>query len=98
MSSTQTVINPATALGVGTFDASAYHSVVLFATNLAGAEEVDVMIGGGNAEVIATDSAGAALKLTATVPSAVVPGGPLYVLRKDATAGLSGVYAAPAVP
>lgn len=98
MSSTQTVINPQTALGEGTFDASPYHSVTLFASNLAGAEEVDVLLGGGNVEVIATDSAGAPLKLTATVPSAVVPGGPLYVLRKDATAGQSGVYAAPALP
>lgn len=96
---TVTVANPTTAAILAadraTFDASAYANVVVFASNLAGAETVEVFLGGGNVLVPATDPAGAALALTADSPSALLPGGPQYLFVKSATVGLSGVYAAP---
>lgn len=97
MALTQTLLNPATAADSATFDASAYPSVVVFASGLAGAEEVEVMIGGGDVPVAATGPAGTALVLTATAPSANLAGGPMYILNKGVTAGASGVYAAPAI-
>jgi len=100
MSSTQTVTAPKTAAVAASavdssFDASAYADVTVFATNLAGAETVDVLLGGGNAAVAVTKSDGTALVLTAASPSALLPGGPLYLFAKSVTVGLSGIYAAP---
>lgn len=96
--STVTILNPTTSASSGTFDAAAYAGIVIFATGLAGAEEIDVLIGGGNTTVVATKADGTALTLTADSPSAFLEGGPLYVLNKDATAGVAGVYAAPRLP
>lgn len=93
---TQTILNPQTAAGSGTFDAAAYKTVTAFASGLAGAEVVDVLLGGGPVAVPATNAAGTALQLTLAAPSALLPGGPMYIFNKGVTAGAAGVYCAPA--
>lgn len=60
---------------------------------LAGAEEVDIFVKSGATYVIALDVSGNVAKLTATEPSAALPGGSQYAVKKDATAGSCGVYA-----
>lgn len=69
-----------------------YHSVVLHAAGLAGAEEVDIEIGGGATPVVYTVD-GAPVKLTASQPNAELPVGPIYLISKDATAGAVAVIA-----
>lgn len=72
-------------------DTSAMESVVLHADGLAGAEEVDVYILGGQTEIPFYN--GAVIKLTNTITSVVLPTGPTYGIRKDATVAACGVYA-----
>ena len=93
---TITVINETTGAANGNFDAAAYAGVTFFATGLAAAEEVDIMLGGGAVLVPACDAAGP-IKLTATSPSRHLPGGPAYVLQKDATVAAGAVYGSPRI-
>lgn len=91
-----TVITPRTAAVVTQVDFPSdwYEQVVVVATGLAGAEEVDIYIKIGSTYVVAYDQAGAAYKLTATRTSIPLPGGPIYGFLKDATAGAAGVFMA----
>lgn len=77
------------------YHATGTGEVTFMAVGLAGAEEIDIFVGGGSAWVVATDSAGAAIKLTATEPQATLPaGGIIYALDKDATVANTEVLAA----
>jgi hypothetical protein len=91
---TQTIIVPQTAAVTEEQDLSTkyYKNVVVAADGLAGAEEVDIFIK-VNGEYVIYASGGTAIKLTATQPSATLPGGPIYGFLKDATAGACGVFA-----
>lgn len=95
MGATVTIINPTTA-AVATkqaLDARHYDRVILSAPGLAGAEEVDVVVGGGAAWAPFTMPDGTtSAKLTATNASIELPGG-YYGITKDATAGGVGVEA-----
>jgi hypothetical protein len=90
--STITLIGPQTAAGVELLNTDPYHSVVLHAEGLAGAEEVDIEIMGGAAAIPYTVG-GVAVTLTATAPNATLPTGPVYQISKDATAGACVVQA-----
>lgn len=93
---TRTIIPPQTA-AVATqvdFPSDKYSQIVAIATGLAGVEEVDVYVKVGSTYVIASDSAGAAIKLTATAPTLTLVGGPIYGFLKDATAAAAGVFMA----
>lgn len=70
-----------------------YDTVIIAANNLAGAEVVTISLHLDGVEVPVTDSAGAAVELTATAPSVALEGGPIYHLDKDITAGACAVYA-----
>lgn len=66
--------------------------ITLSASNLAGAEEVDIYVRSDTAWVVVADPAtGNAVKLTATIPAVSLRGGPLYGVLKDATAGSCSV-------
>lgn len=90
----QTIISPRTAAVSTQADLSTkyYENVVVAASALAGAEEVDIYIKVNGVYVIYA-SGGTPIKLTATQPSATLPGGPIYGFLKDATAGSCGVFA-----
>lgn len=79
MGATVTIINATTAAVADkqTIDARWYESVVFAAPGLAGAEEVDIYIGGGAAW-------GVAGKLTASAQTLTLPGA-MYGIAKDAT-------------
>ena len=66
--------------------------IVISASNLAGAEEVDLYVNSGGSWVVVADPAtGSAVKLTASIPEQTLRGGPLYGVLKDATAGSCSV-------
>lgn len=90
----QAIITPRTAAVTTQADLSTkyYKNVVVAADRLAGAEEVDIYIKVNGTYIIYT-VAGTAVKLTATSPSATLPGGPIYGFQKDATATATGVFA-----
>lgn len=91
---TATIISPSTAAAANAvFNSDCYISLVLFADGLAAAEEVDIKVAGGGVAIPYTVG-GAAVKLTAAQPFAVLPIGPTYLIDKDATASACGVYAA----
>jgi hypothetical protein len=95
---TYTILAPQTGVttapdGYSIFNSKWYKEVVVAADNLAGAEEVDIYILVNSRYVLACDSEGDAVKLTATAPSRVLPGGPVYAFLKDATVGASGIFA-----
>jgi flavoprotein len=79
---TAAVVNTAAKLVTNKYD-----TVIVSATVLAGAEEVDVYILSGGVMLVVTDSAGDAVKLTATAPSVTLEGGPMYAFAKDSTVG-----------
>lgn len=92
--STATLVGPQTAAAANlVLNTDSFTSTVLFADGLAAAEEVDIKVAGGLTPVVYAVG-GAAVKLTATQPFAILPQGPTYLIDKDATAGLCGVYAA----
>jgi hypothetical protein len=70
-----------------------YSKAIVTATNLAGAEDVEVLMKSGGNYVSVTDAAGDPLFLTATVPSTVLEGGPIYAFAKDETAGACAILA-----
>lgn len=73
-----------------------HYGIVIGANNLAGAEEVDIYVRVNETWVILADpQSGAPIKLTSTVPTQNLRGGPLYGVLKDATAGSCGVYWGP---
>lgn len=75
-------------------DASNHEWVMLAANNLAGAEEVDILIRVGGGYVAAPNQAQTGpAKLTATITAVKMEGGLEYAVLKDATAGACGVYA-----
>lgn len=90
----QAIISPRTAAVTTQADLSTkyYEQVVVAADKLAGAEEVDIYIKVNGAYVLYAIG-GTAVKLTATQPSATLPGGPIYGFQKDATATACGVFA-----
>lgn len=79
-----------TSAGVYRLDSASYPKVTLMATNIAGAEYVDVQILGVD-ETLITVAAwdGRAHAIDATNGAVTVPGGPVYVLTKSATASPS---------
>ncbi len=90
-----TLIAPTTAAVVAKvpLDATGYAAVILSANLLAGAEEVDIFFNSGGTWMTAADSTGTAIKLTATITSQVLEGGPMYGVLKDATVGACAVVA-----
>jgi hypothetical protein len=70
-----------------------YAAVVISANLLAGAEEVDIFFNSGGTWMTAADATGTAIKLTASITSQVLEGGPTYAVVKDATVGACGVFA-----
>lgn len=87
MGATTTVINATTSAVTtkATLDARAYDRVLLSAPGLAGAEEVDIFLGGGKDWATFTLPDGTTpAKLTATNMSLEVPGG-YFGIVKDAT-------------
>lgn len=96
-SKTYIILQPTTAAVVapdyGLFNSSWYDHVVIASDALAGAEEVDIFIKIGDNYIVASDFSGNPAVLTATAPSINLPGGPVYAVLKDATAGAAGVYA-----
>lgn len=90
----QTIISPTAAAVTTEADLSTkyYENVVVAADALATTEEVDIFIK-VNGEYVIYASGGTAIKLTATQPSATLPGGPIYGFLKDATADACGVFA-----
>ena len=95
MGATITVI-AATTAAVATarpLDARGYDRVVISASGLAAAEEVDVQLGGGSAYAPFTMPDGTtSAKLTATNASIELPGA-LFGILKDATGGSVSVQA-----
>lgn len=88
-----TIVQPQTAAKTSSsFDARGYDSVNVCADNLAAAEVVNILIVAGSTNKQLTDTAGVALKLTATIPFIFLQGGAYYVFDKSVTAGLCGVY------
>lgn len=95
MSNQQTVIPPTTGSVVTqvVVPSDKFPYIVLSASNLAGAEEVDIYLRSGSAWVVVADpSTGNAVKLTASIPTQTLRGGPEYGVLKDATAGACGVF------
>lgn len=94
---TYTLISPRTAAvtapSYGKFNSKWYKHVVLAADTLAGAEEVDIYIEVNGKYLVAIDTDNEVAKLTATAPVITLPGGPVYAVLKDATAGACGVFA-----
>lgn len=69
------------------------HKFVIVGTDaLATTEEADLFVKQGNTWVTLTDLTGTAVKLTASIQSITLDGGPEYAATKDATAGACGVY------
>lgn len=66
-------------------------NVVFIASGLAGAEEADLELYAGNDTWITYDISGTPVTLTATQPHVTAPAGPLYRVKKDASAGAAGV-------
>lgn len=95
-SKTYTIISPRTAAVVapnyGKFNSSWYDHVVIAADTLAGAEEVDIYIEVNGKYLVAISTDNTAAKLTAAAPVITLPGGPVYAVLKDATAGACGVF------
>lgn len=95
MGATTTIINPTTTAvsTVQWIDARGYDRVVLSAPGLAGAEEVDIVLGGGAVAAAFTMPDGTTpAALTAAGASLELPGG-MYGVTKDATAASVGVNA-----
>lgn len=90
----QAVITPRTAAVAVQADLSTkyYENVVVAADKLAGAEEVDIYIKVNGTYVLWLVENEAA-KLTATAPTIVLPGGPIYGFLKDSTEAACGVFA-----
>ena len=92
---TVTLINAQTAAvtapAYAKFSTNSYSEVLLSATGLAGAEEVDVFIASGDDWVLAVDKQGAVAKLTVSKPSIELVPGPIYGVLKDATVAPSSV-------
>lgn len=70
-----------------------YEFVVVSALGLAGAEEVPINIVLGGTEKQVTNTSGTAQKLTATIVTLQLAGGPTYSLTKPATASAASLYA-----
>jgi len=93
-----TLANPATAAATVTFDAGQYQSVTFCASNIAGAETVDVYIRTpDNDDLLLAAWDLRTHAIDATNLAVTVTGGPLYVLVKSATAATSVPYASPCV-
>lgn len=91
---TRTPISPTTAAvtAKAPFNTRGCTAVTVSADNLAGAEEVSIFIYTNGGWEVMTDTAGAAVKLTATVPLKVLEGGPRYGVTKTSTVGACGVF------
>ena len=88
-----TLLAPQTGAQTGKLAIAAHSAdIAISADVLASAEECDIYVMAGNTWTIAVDAFGAAAKLTATKPMAILRGGPTYGVTKDATAGACGVY------
>ena len=74
-------------------NAQGYSRVSFSADVLAGVEEVDIYKAVGVGWEVASDDAGTAYKLTATIQHISLEGGAIYAVNKDATANPCGVYA-----
>jgi hypothetical protein len=77
------------------FETAGYQAVIVAADKLAGAEEVDLFIDANGTWLTLADSSGTAIKLTATITSLALEGGPRYACTKDATATATGVVVIP---
>jgi hypothetical protein len=87
-----TIHSPATAAAIGGIvDLTNYDDGMLFADGLAGAEEVDIFVMGGQTLIPYTVGT-TVQKLTATAPMLVLQPGVTYSVSKDATVGACGVY------
>lgn len=96
--STLTPVIAATTGAVATqvpHEANPYAEVSYLAYGLAGAEEIVPFVATSGGWVALYDSSGTQIKLTATRPQLVLPGGPRYGFTKTATAGAAGLDAAP---
>jgi hypothetical protein len=95
MSDQRTIMTP-TASAVITpaeFNASGFSHIVVTASTLQDEETVVVSVGSGALRVAMCDADGNAIELSASSPSRVLPGGPMYYFQKNATADPCGVFA-----
>lgn len=74
-------------------DLSQYEFGIL-SCDLAGSEEVDIVVNVGGTWKLATDVSGTAQKLTASIPSLKLEGGICYGVLKDQTVADTVVYLA----
>lgn len=70
-----------------------YDTVMVSATLLAGAEEIDIYTISGGQYLVVPDAAGDPAKLTASAPTMALQGGQMYAFAKDATAGACALNA-----
>lgn len=68
-------------------------NLILYASGLAGVEEMVPYVGGSNGWTPIYDAAGDQIKLTATKPQATLPCGAHYAIDKTATAADAGLDA-----
>lgn len=73
-------------------DTANYRSIVVRASALVDAEEVDIYTNDGGTVLPARDKDGNIQKLTASITMLVCEGGPTYLFSKDATDSDCGVY------
>lgn len=69
-----------------------YTLVIISAAGLASSEEVDIFVRTAGGDAIYAGTGTDAFVLTATAQARVLPAGPLYTVKKDATSGSVGVY------
>jgi hypothetical protein len=86
-----TLLKPTTSATSADFNSAAYQQIVVSADALASSEKVAVKVIAGNTAVVYGEG-GSAVSLTATLPAAKLPGGPVYRFAKDATTGACGIY------
>lgn len=92
-----TPIIPPTTGAVSTkadFDATTYFQVIIAADALATTETATIFVKVNGAYAPMANPAGTAAGLTATVAGITLPGGVVYGVTKQATAGACGVFGA----
>lgn len=90
-------IIPAATAAVNTqvdYDATMFGTVIIAADTLATTETSTIFVKVNGKYVPMVNAGGTAGSLTATVPAIVLPGGVVYGITKQATAGACGVFGA----
>ncbi len=94
MSSPNPLIVPKTAAETVQLQGQEADSIVIYVTSALGATEtVDILLPTTTSQLrqLISPETGTPVQLTTTADSAIIPGGILYTIRKNATAGSVGV-------